>query len=80
MSYMSGRWLMKKKILIAVLVLGIAFSNVTIGTAGKDMPAGGDTFSVQEKLPVKFTQYFQIGQEKMQRQHQKKCYSYRGGR
>lgn len=44
MSYMSGRWLMKKKILIAVL--GIAFSNVTIGTAGKDMPAGGDTFSV----------------------------------
>lgn len=58
MSYMSGRWLMKKKILIAVLVLGIAFSNVTIGTAGKDMPAGGDTFSVQEKLPVKFTQYF----------------------
>lgn len=40
MSYMSGRWLMKKKILIAVLVLGIAFSNVTIGTAGKDMPAG----------------------------------------
>lgn len=38
MSYMSGRWLMKKKILIAVL--GIAFSNVTIGTAGKDMPAG----------------------------------------
>ena len=54
MSYMSGRWLMKKKILIAVLVLGIAFSNVTIGTAGKDMPVGGDTFSVQEKLPVKF--------------------------
>lgn len=48
MSYMSGRWLMKKKILIAVLVLGIAFSNVTIGTAGKDMPVGGDTFSVQE--------------------------------
>lgn len=52
--------------------VGNSFSNVTIGTAGKDMPAGGDTFSVQEKLPVKFTQYFQIGQEKMQRQHQKK--------
>lgn len=34
----------EEKILIAVLVLGIAFSNVTIGTAGKDMPAGGDTF------------------------------------
>ena len=40
MSYMSGRWLMKKKILIAVLVLGIAFSNVTIGTAGKDICTG----------------------------------------
>lgn len=38
--------------------VGNSFSNVTIGTAGKDMPAGGDTFSVQEKLPVKFTQYF----------------------
>lgn len=79
MSYMSGRWLMKKKILIAVL--GIAFSNVTIGTAGKDMPAGGDTFSVQEKLPVKFTQYFsdRAGKD-AEAASEKKCYSYRGGR
>lgn len=58
MSYMSGRWLMKKKILIAVLVLGIAFSNVTIGTAGKDMPVGGRYFFCTGKVACKIYAIF----------------------